>query len=392
MTRSLALLGSTGSIGENTLDVVRASSGALDLAALCAGSNATLLAAQAREFRPRLVAIADPSREEDLRRELGDLDAEVVSGEEGVLRAATFPEADIVLSAVVGAAGILPAYHALKAGKDLALANKETLVAAGEVIMETAREAGRRILPVDSEHSALFQTLEGRDRREVKSICLTASGGPFWRDRGLDAREITPEDALKHPRWSMGDKVSIDSATLMNKGLEVIEAHWLFGFPLDRIEVLVHPQSIVHSVVEFVDGSMMAHLSRPDMRLPIASALYHPRKVPLPWPRLSLAEVKSLEFYPPDDTRFPALSLARGAQERGGGAPAALNAANEVAVAAFLQGRIRFPEIVTLSRKVLDKVPEPKGPLTIEGVLEFDAEARKAAGEIVNFMHSSRKV
>jgi 1-deoxy-D-xylulose-5-phosphate reductoisomerase len=190
----------------------------------------------------------------------------------------------------------------------------------------------------------------------------------------------------------MGDKVTIDSATLMNKGLEVIEAHWLFDFPLDRIEVLVHPQSIVHSVVEFVDGSMMAHLSRPDMRLPIASALYHPHRVPLPWPRLNLAEVKSLEFYPPDDSRFPALSLARGAQERGGGAPAALNAANEVAVAAFLQGRIRFPEIVTLSRKVLDKVPELKGPLTIEGVLEFDAEARKAAGELINLMHSSRKV
>jgi len=389
--KGITLLGSTGSIGENALDVIRASSDALQARVLCAGSNALRLAEQAREFRPALVVIADPSGEETLRRELRGLDVEVDSGEEGILRAAAFPESGIVLSAIVGAAGILPAYRALKAGKDLALANKETLVAAGEVIMKAARESGRRILPVDSEHSALFQTLNGRKIEEVATLYLTASGGPFWSDTGRDPEGITPADALRHPRWSMGDKVTIDSATLMNKGLEVIEARWLFDFPLDRIEVLVHPQSIVHSVVEFVDGSMMSHLSRPDMRLPIAAALYHPRKVPLPWPRLDLTEVGPLEFYPPDNERFPSLALARRAQERGGGAPAALNAANEVAVEAFLGERISFPEIVTVVEDVLESEPVDPPPTTVEGILEIDASARTRAAGLVEQMSSSRR-
>ncbi len=384
--KKIAILGSTGSIGESALDVVRASGGDLAVTVLCAGSNSERLADQAREFRPELVAIADESKGETLRRALGGLPARVSAGNGAVVEAATHSSADIVLSAVVGAAGILPAWHALEAGKDLALANKETLVAAGQVIMETARRQGRRILPVDSEHSALFQTLQGRPREEVRTLTLTASGGPFWEDRGRDLWSVVPADALRHPRWSMGDKVTIDSATLMNKGLEVIEAHWLFGMELERIAVLVHPQSIVHSVVEFVDGSMMAHLSRPDMRLPIAAALYHPKKAALPWGRLDLAAAGRLEFYSPDNERFPALRLARRAQGRGGTAPAVLNAANEVAVDAFLRGKIRFPEIVAVSARVLEGEEGESGPLTIETILEADGRARREAGKVVEGM------
>jgi 1-deoxy-D-xylulose-5-phosphate reductoisomerase len=389
--KKVALIGSTGSIGENALEVIRASAGALQATVLCAGSNVSRLIEQVREFRPSLAVIAEADGEEKLNEGVAGLGIEAASGEEGVLKAATFPETDVVLSAVVGAAGIVPAYRALEAGKDLALANKETLVAAGEPIMAAARKWGRRILPVDSEHSALFQTLDGRDPACVREIVLTASGGPFWSDEGRDMWCVTPADALRHPRWEMGEKISIDSATMMNKGLEVIEARWLFGFDLDRIGVMVHPQSIVHSVVEFVDGSMMAHLSRPDMRLPIAAALYYPEKPALPWPRLDLAEAGRLEFIPPDRTRFPALDLARRAEAAGGGVSAVLNAANEVAVQSFLDGRIRFPEIVSVSARVVDGHPGVEGDLTIEKILALDGSARRQAEEVVDELYTSRR-
>ncbi len=389
--KKVALIGSTGSIGENALEVIRASAGALQATVLCAGSNVSRLIEQAREFRPALAVIAAAAGEEKLREGIAGLGIDTASGEEGVLQAATFPSADIVLSAVVGAAGIMPAYRALEAGKDLALANKETLVAAGEPIMAAAGRWGRRILPVDSEHSALFQTLDGRDLAEVSRIVLTASGGPFRVDEGRDMWQVKPADALRHPRWEMGKKISIDSATMMNKGLEVIEARWLFGFELDRIEVMVHPQSIVHSLVEFVDGTMMAHLSRPDMRLPIAAALYYPEKPVLPWPRLDLAEVGRLEFSPPDRSRFPALDLARRAEAAGGGAAAVLNAANEVAVQAFLDGRIRFPEIVDLTAQVVDGHRGAAGELTIEKVLALDGSARRRAEDIIVEINASKR-
>jgi 1-deoxy-D-xylulose-5-phosphate reductoisomerase len=389
--KRIAILGSTGSIGESALDVVRSSGGDLQVAALCAGTNTDRLAEQVREFAPELAVVADPSREEALEHALRGQSVKIASGDEGVIEAATLDSVEVVLTAVVGAAGILPAYHALEAGKDLALANKETLVAAGEVIMDVARRKNRRILPVDSEHSALFQALEGHDRKEVEAIYLTASGGPFWSDTERDLWGVSPADALRHPSWSMGSKITIDSATLMNKGLEVIEARWLFDVELEKVGVFVHPQSIVHGLVEFIDGSMMAHLSRPDMRLPIAAALYHPQRRELPWERLDLASVGKLEFHAPDDERFPALGLARRAQAAGGTAPAVLNAANEVAVESFLGGRIFFPEIVWVTETVLNGSAKSDGPVTIGKILEADGRARREAKEVIRNLGSTRE-
>jgi 1-deoxy-D-xylulose-5-phosphate reductoisomerase len=390
MDRNIAILGSTGSIGESALDVIRASGGALKAAVLCAGTNAVRLAEQVRQHRPLLAVIADASREEELRRLLDGVPVRIASGVDGVLEAATLKETDIVLSGVVGAAGIVPAYLALDAGKDLALANKETLVAAGEVIMKKARKEGRAVLPVDSEHSAIYQALSGRPKEEVRKIILTASGGPFHHDRERDLWQVTPGDALRHPSWSMGNKVTIDSATLMNKGLEVIEARWLFDMDLDRIEVAVHPQSLVHGVVEFVDGSMLAQLSQPDMRIPIAAALHHPGRQALPWKGLDLCAAGRMDFIAPDVERFPALSLARSAQEAGGGKPAALNAANEVAVEAFLGGSIRFPEIIAVTRQVVEKIPVAEGLKTVEDVLAVDAAARTEAAKIIHQLSTAK--
>lgn len=389
--RKVSILGSTGSIGESALDVVRTSGGELTVSALCAKSRVDLLARQAREFNPEFVVIADEQKGDELRDLLADLPVTVAAGDEAVLEAATIGSADVVLCAMVGAAGILPAFHALESGKDLALANKETLVAAGEVIMAVARRKGRAILPVDSEHSALTQAIGGRARSELRTLYLTASGGPFWGDGDRDLREITPADALRHPSWTMGNKVTIDSATLMNKGLEVIEAHWLFDTPLDKIGVLVHPQSIVHGIVEFVDGSMLAHLSRPDMRLPIAAALYHPRTVELPWERLDLASAGRLDFFPPDGERFPSIDLARRAQAMGGTSPAVLNAANEVAVESFLAGRILFPDIVAVSARLLDQTPPETGAVTIDSILAADGRARQDAARVVAEFGGARR-
>ncbi len=388
--RRIAILGSTGSIGESALDVVRASGGRLGIAALAAGSNWRRLAVQAREFRPYLAAAADAAAARELERELAGSGIRVVSGREGLEQVATLAAADVVLSAIVGAAGILPTLAAARCGKTIALANKESLVAAGSLITAAVRDAGGTLLPVDSEHSALFQLLAGRNSSEVTRIVLTASGGPFFRRSGsLD--EVAPEDALRHPSWSMGAKVTIDSATLMNKGLEVIEAHWLFGVPLERIAVVIHPQSIVHGAVELTDGALLAHLSPADMRIPIAAALYHPVRVPLPWQRIDLATIGSLEFLPPDNARFPALDLAYAAFARGGIAPAVLNAANEVAVQAFLERRLRFTAIPEVVARVLAGVADDARVPGIDRVLAADAAAREAAAETISTMQSPRR-
>jgi len=389
-TRRVALLGSTGSIGESALDVIRASGGRLAVAALAASTNWRRLAAQAREFRPLLVVAADEAAAGELAHELAGSGIPVAAGAEGLERAAVHPAAQIVLSAIVGAAGILPTLAAARSGRTIALANKESLVAAGGLITAAVRDAGGVLLPVDSEHNALFQLLAGRDHAEVSRLVLTASGGPFFgRTGSLD--DVTPEDALRHPSWSMGAKVSIDSATLMNKGLEVIEAHWLFGMPLERIAVVIHPQSIVHGAVEMNDGALLAHLSPPDMRIPIAAALHHPRRVELPWQRLDLATLGRLEFFPPDHQRFPALELAYAAFARGGTAPAILNAANEVAVQSFLDRRIRFTAIVEVVAGVLARVAVHQGSPDIDQIMAADAAAREAAAEHVRGLQATRR-
>jgi 1-deoxy-D-xylulose-5-phosphate reductoisomerase len=389
-TRRVAILGSTGSIGESALDVVRASGGRLGVAALAAGSNWRRLAAQAREFRPQLVAAADAAAARELERELAGSGIRVAAGAEGLAQAATLESAAVVLSAIVGAAGILPTLAAARAGKTIALANKESLVAAGGLITAAVQGAGGSLLPVDSEHSALQQLLAGRDVAEVARLILTASGGPFFGRAGsLD--DVAPEDALRHPSWSMGAKVTIDSATLMNKGLEVIEAHWLFGMPLERIAVVIHPQSIVHGGVELRDGALLAHLSPPDMRIPIAAALYHPQRFELPWQRLDLAALGRLEFFPPDRARFPALDLAYQAFARGGTAPAVLNAANEVAVQAFLERRLRFTAIPEIVAAVLDGHVADAGVPDIDRILAADAAAREAAAEAIRGAGAPRR-
>lgn len=388
--RRVALLGSTGSVGRSALEVVRAARGRLEVAALATGSDAAALARQAREFSPSLVAVADPAAAEALAAELAGTGIEVAAGPQALVRVATLPEADVVLSAIVGAAGIAPTHAAARAGKAVALANKESLVAAGGPITEAARASGATILPVDSEHSALFQLLAGRDPGEVRGLVLTASGGPFL-EGPPDLAAVTPEQALRHPRWSMGAKISVDSATLMNKGLELIEAHWLFGTPLESIAVVIHPQSVVHGAVLLCDGAVLAHLSPADMRIPIAAALHHPDRVPLPWPALDLASLGRLDFRHPDERRFPALALARSAFARGGTAPAVLNAANEIAVRAFLDRRLPFTGIAEVVAAVLESSAAGSAASGIEGILAADAAARALAESAVSGYTAERR-
>jgi len=354
--RRLAILGSTGSIGVQALDVVGRFPGRFEVVALAAGRNVERLAAQAHQFRPRWVAAADPRAAEALRA-LVPPGTEVLSGDEGVVRAAVLPEVDFVLAAISGGAGLRSTAAAVEAGKDIGLANKESLVLAGELMMRLAAERGCAILPVDSEHSAIHQSLVGHNRSEVRRLLLTASGGPL---RGVPAEElpeVTPERALKHPNWSMGDKITIDSATLMNKGLEVIEARWLFGVEPRRIDIVVHPESIVHSMVEYIDGSMVAQLGVSDMRGPISYALGHPERLPLDLPPLDLARLGRLTFEQPDPARFPAYTLAYRALELGGTAPAVLSGADEAAVEAFLTRRCRFTDIAEICAGVLESHP-----------------------------------
>ncbi|SNS26418.1 1-deoxy-D-xylulose-5-phosphate reductoisomerase [Sphingopyxis indica] len=377
MVRRLSLFGATGSVGRSTLDLVRCDGEAWRVTVLTANSDVAELAKLAREFRPGIAVIADPARYGALRDALAGTGIEAAAGAEALVEAAQRPT-DLVMAAIVGTAGLAPTMAALAAGHDVALANKEALVSAGELMTAAARASGATILPVDSEHNAIFQCLAGGRIDEVRRIVLTASGGPFRTMAAEAMAAVTPAQAVAHPNWSMGAKISVDSATMMNKGLELIEAHHLFPVGLDRIEILVHPQSVIHSMVEFVDCSTLAQLGSPDMRIPIASALAWPQRMATPCAPLDLASIGRLDFEAPDEARFPATALCRAAIAEGGARPAQLNAANEVAVAAFLSGRIAFPAIVDTVRRVID-AEAPAVPASLQDIFSVDAASRAAA-------------
>ena len=380
--KSLAILGSTGSIGVSTLEIVAAHPERFRVAALTAGRNLTLLEQQVRAFRPELVAVPDTVDAERLRARLGAGAPRILSGRDGLISCAADSGARMVVSAIVGAAGLEPTLAAIEAGIDVALANKETLVAAGEVVMAAVARHGIHLFPVDSEHSAIFQSLAGHRKDDVRRLILTASGGPF-RDRSAAELElVAPAEALAHPTWNMGQKITIDSATMMNKGLEVIEARWLFDLPPDKIAVHIHPESIVHSMVEYVDGAVIAQLGIPDMKTPIALALSWPERLALDLPPLDLCRLGRLHFREPDDARFPCLALAYRALRSGGTAPAVLNAANEIAVEAFLDSRLGFAAIPRVIAAVLDR--QAAGPAdTLAAVLAADAAARLTARTLI---------
>lgn len=372
--KKISILGSTGSIGTQTLEVVR-SNGDIQVTALAAGHNITMLEAQIREFRPSIACVWDEEKAAELKTAVADLPVKVVSGMEGLMEAAAEPEAEIVVTAVVGMIGIRPTIAAMEAGKDIALANKETLVTAGHIIMKLAREKGVRILPVDSEHSAIFQCLNGEREHgnRIHKILLTASGGPFrgWTHEQL--KTVTPADALKHPNWSMGHKITIDSSTMVNKGLEVMEARWLFDVDMDQIQVVVQPQSIIHSMVEFEDGAVMAQLGTPDMKLPIQYALYYPERRYLPGDRLDFEALSEIRFEKPDMETFRGLKLAYEAGRAGGTLPVVFNAANEKAVGKFLKGEISYLTIIDMieeSMKAHRRIEDP----TVEEILEAEKE------------------
>lgn len=376
--KKLSLLGSTGSIGTQALQVVqnlREQGEKWEVAALAARSSVNRLEEQARKFHPDVVAVFDEGAALSLRQSLRDTDIQVLSGMEGLCEAAAWPEADLTLNAVVGMVGLQPTLAALQAGKALALANKETLVAGGAIVMEAARKRNLPILPVDSEHSAIFQCLQGcPERGALKKLVLTASGGPFFGRSRQELAGVTREQALRHPNWDMGAKITIDSATMMNKGLEVMEASWLFDLPEHRIEVVVHRESVIHSMVEYQDNAVVAQLGVPDMAVPIQYALTYPRRMPSPAGELDLCALGKLTFYPPDREAFPCLELCREALRRGGLVPAAANGANEQAVALFLEGKIGFLDIPRLVEAAMDR--QDPGVVTLEAVLEADREAR----------------
>ncbi len=374
--KRIAVLGSTGSIGRNTLEVARKNPGRFRVVSLSAGNNTGLLREQIEEFRPEFVSVLTESALKELTKD-SPISFESGFGEEGAVRAACHPDVDMTVSAITGASGLLPTMAAIKAGKDIALANKETLVMAGPLVMEEAARMGVRLLPVDSEHSAIFQSLSGHRKEDVRRIILTASGGPFLNTPYERLEKVTPEEALRHPKWSMGKKITIDSATLVNKGLEVIEARWLFDMPASNISVSIHPQSIVHSMVEYIDGSIVAQLGSTDMRGPIAYALAYPERIPGGAPALALAGLK-LEFMEPDLKRFPCLGLSYQALEMGGTAPAVLNAADEAAVSMFLKGRLPFTDIYRVISEVLER-HSPAKVSDLGDVLAADRWAREAA-------------
>lgn len=376
--RNISILGSTGSIGRSTLDVVDAFPEELRVVGLSAGANIDLLAEQIERYRPELVSVRTAEDAAALRGRVKGV--EIEHGAEGASAVASLGSADAVIAAIVGAAGIPPVYAALRAGKRVGIANKEVLVAAGDVMTRAAREFGGEILPVDSEHNAVHQALRCGAHEEVQRIILTASGGPFLNRDLSTFNDITIEAALNHPTWKMGSKISIDSATMMNKGLEVIEAHHLFSMAADRIDILIHPQSIVHSMVEYVDGSIVAQLSTTDMKFPIQYALLYPARVVAPFARLDLASIRSLEFLPVDTERFPAVNLAYEACREGGSMPAVLNAANEIAVERFLAGELPFVGIVEIVSRVLERHAGNNQPIrTVEDALEWDRWARNEA-------------
>ena len=374
MRRKIAILGATGSVGKSTLDLVERNPERFEVVAVAAGSNADALAEIARRTGARLAVVADENRLTRLQELLSGTPCRCAAGAAALSEAAT-GEAGLVIAAIVGCAGLVPVMAAVEAGKTVALANKEALVTAGDLMTRAAQSTGATLLPVDSEHNAIFQCLASAHVDDVSRIILTASGGPFRTAPAEQIAEATPAQAVAHPNWSMGAKISVDSATMMNKGLELIEARYLFGLPSERIDVLVHSQSVVHSLVEFVDGSVLAQLGAPDMRIPIAYALAWPERMVTPAQRLNLAEIARLDFESPDLSRFPALRLAREALEAGGAAPIVLNAANEVAVAGFLAGRLRFPEIAEFVAKALDE-SDAAAPRSIGDVLEIDRATR----------------
>ena len=371
--KKISLLGSTGSIGTQALEVIEEYSDRLSVVALAAGKNVGLMEEQVRKYRPALAVMWSEEAAKELKVRIADTDTKVSSGMDGLIEAATVSEADIVLTAVVGMIGIRPTIAAIEAGKDIALANKETLVCAGHIIMPLAAEKGVKILPVDSEHSAIFQSLNGERNNKISKILLTASGGPF---RGMTREQLkgkTVEDALKHPNWSMGKKITVDSATLVNKGLEVMEAGWLFNVPVSDIEVVVHPQSILHSAVEFEDGAVIGQMGLPDMKLPIQYALFYPDRLPMHGKKLSLFDVGSMTFEKPDPDVFEGLKLALRAANEGGSMPTVFNAANELAVARFLDGKIGFTDIYEIIKKAMNAHRTIQSP-NLEEILDAERE------------------
>lgn len=379
----IIILGSTGSIGTNTLDIVQRFPREFRVAGLTAGNNIDKLEEQIRAFTPRVVAVSQEAAAVTLRQRCADLPVEILSGEAGIAQVASLPEAELVISAIVGAAGLVPTLTAIRSGKHIALANKEPMVMAGKLMQEEAHKHGVRIFPVDSEHSAIFQSLEGHRLEDVRRLILTASGGALWTVAKDELQHVTPERALKHPNWKMGSKITIDSATLMNKGLEVVEARWLFDIPESRIEVMVHRESIIHSLVEYEDRSMIAQLGLPDMRTPISYAMRYPERLPLDLPSLDLTEIGTLSFCKPDHDRFPCLNLGYESLRTGGTMPATMNAANEIAVDAFLNGGIRFTEIAEVIRQTMD-AHTPKAVSSLEDALEADRWAREKAESLVH--------
>jgi len=379
--KKLAVLGSTGSIGIQTLSIVEDFSDRFQIVALGAGKNIELLKEQIARFRPMIVSTLTEELAYELSKQLQD-PPEIVHGIEGLIRVATWEEADMVVSALVGAVGLVPTLSAIKAGKRIALANKESLVMGGKVLMEEARRRKLDILPVDSEHSAIFQSMVGHQKKDIHRIILTASGGPFLHHPVEGLNEVTPDEALRHPRWEMGKKVTVDSATLMNKGLEIIEAHWLFDMPIEKIEVQIHPQSVIHSMVEYIDGSIVAQMGIADMRIPISYALSYPDRLNLDIPRLDLVRIGELTFFSPDQIRFPALALAIRAIRIGETMPAVLNAANEFAVSGYLKGRLKFTEIPEIVEAAME-AHQIQSVQTIDDILRADQWAREKAKEII---------
>ena len=373
--KKIAILGSTGSIGTQTLDVVRAN-GDIEVLGISAGRNVKMLEEQAREFHPQLIAVWDENAAKDLAVRLADMDVKIVSGMEGLLELARMPQTDILVTAVVGMIGIRPTMEGIKAGKDIALANKETLVTAGHLIIPMAKEHGVQILPVDSEHSAIFQTLHGEKRAQVEKLLITASGGPFRGRKREELEYVTLADTLKHPNWVMGQKITVDSATLVNKGLEVMEARWLFDVDLDHIQVVVQPKSIIHSMVEFKDGAVMAQLGTPDMRLPIQYALYYPERRYLDGERLDFHKLKEIAFEDPDMDTFLGLPMAMDAARKGGSMPTVFNAANELAVKKFLQEKIGFLDIYDIIAQSMERHTVIRNP-ELEEILAVEDETYK---------------
>jgi len=380
--KTIVILGSTGSIGTSTLDIVDWFPEEFRVAGLTAGSNDEKLEDQIRRFKPRVVALSDAFAAARLRQRCAGLPVEILAGQEGLIQVASAPEAELVISAIVGGAGLVPTLAAIRSRKQIALANKEPMVMAGKLMQDEARRHGVRIFPVDSEHSAIFQSLEGHRKEDVRRLILTASGGALWTLSREELQDVTPERALQHPNWKMGAKITIDSATLMNKGLEVVEARWLFDIPESQIEVMIHRESIIHSLVEYEDRSMIAQLGLPDMRTPISYAMRYPGRMQLDLPSLDLTEIEKLTFCKPDHDRFPCLGLGYESLRIGGTMPATMNAANEIAVEAFLNGGIRFTDIAEIIRNTMD-VHTTKDIETLEDALEADRWAREKAESLV---------